>query len=58
MRSNWKNKVWIRSHAPGLMPTIPDDAGTRVWGCIFAYGDPEFLDEIENRLCRMRGLFF
>ena len=52
---NWKNKVWVVRLPSEMMPTIPDDAGTRIWGCIFAYGDPAFLDEIEIGLRRFRG---
>jgi hypothetical protein len=57
MGPQWKNKVWITRFYPGQsMPTMPDDAATRVWGRVFAYGDGAFLDEIETGLLRQRRL--
>lgn len=52
VRPNWKNKVWVMRLPTGVMTVIPDDAGIRVWGRIFAFGDSAFLDEIENKLLK------
>ncbi len=50
MDASWTNKIWIAPLRTVGDCAIPDDAGTRVWGRVFAFGDPAFLDEIERRL--------
>jgi hypothetical protein len=55
MGPNWVNKVWVIRLPTAEMPVIPDNSGTRVWGRVFAFGDPAFLDEIENGLRECRA---
>jgi hypothetical protein len=55
MREGWKNKVWVAPmRSDGTMPTIPDDAGTRIWGQVFVFGDRAFISELESGLRKKR----
>ncbi len=56
MGPEWKNKVWVMplSRSETKVYVIPDDAGTRVWGRVFVYGDSAFLNEIEAGLSKQR----
>jgi hypothetical protein len=51
MGPNWKGKVWVTfSSNDWQLTSLPDHAGMRVWGTVIAYGDEEFLSEIDNSL--------
>jgi hypothetical protein len=51
MGPEWKGRVWITTQSTVMpMTTTPNDAPPRIWGRVLAFGDPEFLDEIEGRL--------
>ena len=51
MGPRWKGKVWVtQSPRNYYLLTIPDDAGTRVWGDVLAFGDANLLSEIEDAL--------
>jgi hypothetical protein len=47
----WKGKVWVgfNPHYYNL-ETIPDGAGVRIWGEIIAFGDADFLSQIDDAL--------
>jgi hypothetical protein len=51
----WKDKVWISKQST-VMPleNVPNIQAPRVWGKVLAFGDQEFLDEIEVALRRTR----
>lgn len=47
----WQGKVWIAWNTPNwTLCTVPDDAGTLHWGHVTAFGDRQFLEELENKL--------
>jgi hypothetical protein len=48
----WKGKVWLThiSTEDWQLPAAPDDANTRSWGNIRAFGDNDLLNEIESAL--------
>jgi hypothetical protein len=51
MGPNWKGRAWvIRKSATARQYTSPGDAMPRVWGSLWAFGDEELLDEIEQSL--------
>src|SRR5438552_1818261 len=51
MGPHWKGKVWVTINTAGWgLETMPDDAGTRVWGAVVAFGDEELLGEIDELL--------
>jgi hypothetical protein len=53
MGSEWNGKVWVTyTNDSGTLCTIPDDATTRSWGGVLAYGDARLLDQIEETLRR------
>jgi hypothetical protein len=55
MGSDWKGKVWISKHSSEMpLETTPNDQAPRIWGNVLAFGDQEFLDEIEGALKRTR----
>jgi hypothetical protein len=51
MGPEWKGRVWVTVN-PGFwqIEAIPDDAATRTWGEIVAFGDAELLEEIESSM--------
>ena len=56
MGENWKNKVWVVPvGADSEMPTMPNDAGARLWGQVFVFGDRAFISELERGLRRKRS---
>jgi hypothetical protein len=47
----WKGRAWVIRTAPtAIQYTSPGDAAPRVWGSLWAFGDEELLDEIEQSL--------
>jgi hypothetical protein len=47
----WQGKVWVTINpACWRLLSIPDQAGTRVWGDVIAFGDDELLREIDTLL--------
>src|ERR1051325_7405970 len=57
MGPRWQGKVWVTTNPDDLqLQTIPDDADTRVWGDVIAFGDAELLDELDHALSA-RNLF-
>jgi len=53
MSSDWHGKVWVTfTRESGILCTVPDDASTRTWGGVLAYGDAKLLDQIEITLRR------
>lgn len=53
MGEEWKGKVWVTyTNESGVLCTVPDDAPTRTWGGVLAYGDAKLLDQIEESLRR------
>ncbi len=51
MGPHWEGKVWVTQKAKDiLLMSLPEQVGVRVWGDVLAYGDEEFLSEIENSL--------
>jgi|ERR1043165_1853403 hypothetical protein len=56
MGPQWKGKVWVTVNPQRWeLQTVPDDASVRVWGDIVAFGDAEFLNEIDEALSRSEG---
>jgi hypothetical protein len=56
MSSAWKGKVWAHHNSNVCrLATIPDNAGARQWGEILIFGDPDFLDEVEDALQHTRS---
>jgi hypothetical protein len=54
MGPDWKGKVWISySGLTGTLCNVPDDATTRTWGGVCAFGDSNLLDQIEGTLRAM-----
>ena len=54
MGESWRGKVWVTlSPDCWQLQTIPEDAETRVWGSVVAFGDGEFLNEIDDLLATM-----
>lgn len=55
MGKDWKDKAWI-AKTSSLTPleTTPGDQAPRVWGRVMAFGDEQFLNEIEGALKRTR----
>jgi len=54
-KDDWTGKVWVaRNSAKFALETSPNDQPPRVWGRVLAFGDPQFLDEIEGQLKRTR----
>ena len=53
--SEWKGKVWFarRTASARLQDAVPDGAGVRVWGNVIAFGDADFLDELERALKKL-----
>lgn len=51
MGPEWEGKVWVTLN-PGFwrLEAVPDQAGVRVWGSVVAFGDEEFLHEIDEAL--------
>jgi len=50
----WHGKVWIAILGDQFeLSSIPNVPGTRIWGKTVAFGDPEFLDEIEKAIRRI-----
>ena len=47
----WKGKVWVTLN-PGYwrLELIPDDAATRTWGNVIAFGDADLLQELDSIL--------
>ncbi|HZZ81980.1 MAG TPA: hypothetical protein VFE62_26005 [Gemmataceae bacterium] len=56
MQDNWKNKVWIAPLRPDISGTMPSDADMRIWGGVYAFGDSDFLSELEHGWRQKRGL--
>lgn len=53
MGPEWKGKVWVTyTNESGVLCIVPDDAATRTWGGVLAYGDARLLDQIEETLRR------
>lgn len=51
MGPEWKGRVWVTvTPVYWQIEAIPDDAATRTWGEVLAFGDAELLDEIESAL--------
>jgi hypothetical protein len=51
MGPEWQGKVWVTLNPQAWqIESIPDQAGVRVWGAVVAFGDDEFLREIEAAL--------
>ena len=55
MGPEWKGKVWISGVLPNQVCNKPDGAAARLWGGVYAYGDGDFLAEIEGALQRGRA---
>jgi len=56
MGPEWKGKVWVSLvPAHGTYGTIPENAPTRSWGGVVAFGDAKLLDQLENTLQRAAG---
>ena len=52
MKPEWKGKVWVTFLLTKCFLRIPDDAASRSWGSVCAYGDAELLNQIEGTLRR------
>jgi hypothetical protein len=53
MGPEWKGKVWVTySNTRGALCVLPDDAASRTWGTVCAYGDADLLNQIEGTLRR------
>jgi hypothetical protein len=53
MGPEWKGKVWVTFTASkGALCVLPDDAATRSWGSVCAFGDEDLLNQIEGTLRR------
>jgi hypothetical protein len=51
MGPEWKGKVWVTFNSNDWrLASLPEHAGMRVWGTVIAYGDEEFLSEIDGSL--------
>lgn len=51
MGAAWKGKAWVTMNSNvWQLQTIPDQAGLRDWGGVFAFGDQELLAELEAAL--------
>ena len=49
MGRQWQGKVWVTINPDcWRLQSIPDQAGTRVWGAVVAFGDDELLREIDT----------
>ena len=47
----WKGKVWVTQNPRNYhLQTIPDQADSRVWGEVLAFGDAPLLSEIDDAL--------
>jgi len=52
MGENWKGKVWVSYDSGRSLVIIPENAHARVWGNVLAFGDKDFLTEIDSALQR------
>lgn len=52
MGPEWKGKVWVSGAYPNQIWNMPDGAPARLWGGVYAFGDGDFLAEIELALQR------
>ena len=51
MGPEWQGKVWVTLNPRfWRLEAVPDQAGVRVWGSVIAFGDEDFLEEIESSL--------
>ncbi len=51
MGPEWDGKVWVTLNPDfWRLEVLPEQAGVRVWGAVVAYGDEEFLKEIDEAL--------
>lgn len=48
MGCQWKGKAWVTFNSQDWkLASLPDGAGVRMWGGVIAFGDEEFLREID-----------
>ena len=53
MGPEWRGRVWVTFNTrQWQLQSIPEDAGTRRWGAIIAFGDPELLNELDGILTK------
>lgn len=53
MGPEWKGKVWVTyTNNNGAICVLPDDASSRLWGSVCAFGDADLLNQIESTLRR------
>ncbi len=55
MGPEWKGKVWVSGVVPNQIWNMPEGASAKMWGGVYAYGDGDFLAEIEIALQRGRA---
>jgi len=49
MGPEWQGKVWVTIQSPLFkFQTMPDNAGLRNWGKVFAFGDEALLRELDD----------
>jgi hypothetical protein len=51
MGPQWTGKAWVTTNPANFnLETLPDRAATRAWGDVVAFGDDQFLAEIDAAL--------
>ena len=51
MGPEWQGKVWVTLNPQHWrLESLPEHAGVRIWGSVIAFGDCDFLKEIDDAL--------